>query len=482
MSEKAKKSAMAIEAKAFAQVVAIILILMVGAGVLTKVLPSGEYQRQEIDGRVLVIDGSYRPIDRPNYPAWRWFTAPLEVLASKDATIVIVLILFMVFVGASFRVLEAGGLLQRLLASLARRFKARRYLLMASLIAFFMIASSILGIYEELVPAVVFIVPLALVLGWDSLTGLGMSLLALAFGFSAAVFNPFTVGVAQTIAGLPLFSGALFRLVFFVLTFAATFGFVYWHARRVEAKPRLSPTWERDEILRREIGVTIGDEAARPGKAGVWLGAWFGAAVVFIIVVTRFSALSDIAFPVVALLFLVAGIGAGLLDGMGLKQVVRKAGEGALTMLPPIVLILMAMSVKVIIQNGGILDTVLFHAATAIKGNSPLLAAFLMYAVTLGLEFFIASASAKAFLVMPILVPLCDLIGLTRQTAVLAYDLGDGFSNMIYPTNALLLIALGLVNVGYGKWLRWTLPLQLLMFALSMGAIAIAVAIKFGPF
>lgn len=473
---------MALEVKSFAQVVGILLLLMVTAGILTKVLPAGEYQRQEVDGRTLVIDGSYHSIDRPDYPVWRWFTAPVEVLASKDAVIVIVLIIFMVFVGAAFRILESGGILQKLLASLARRFKARRYVLMAVLIAFFMIASSILGIYEELVPAVVFIVPLALILGWDSMTGLGMSLLALAFGFSAAVFNPFTVGVAQTIAGLPLFSGALFRLGFFLITFTVTFAFVRRHALRVEARPELSPTWAHDELLRKEITNTIGDESATPGKAGLWLGAWFSLAVVFIVTVTRFKSLSSIAFPVVALIFLIAGVGAGLLDGMRLKEVAKKAAEGAITMLPPVVLILMAMSVKIIIQNGGILDTVLFHAASAIKGTSPLVAAFLMYAVTLALEFFIASASAKAFLVMPILVPLCDLIGLTRQTAVLAYDLGDGFSNMLYPTNALLLIALGLVNVSYGKWLRWTLPIQLVMFAVSMGAIAIAVAIKFGPF
>jgi uncharacterized ion transporter superfamily protein YfcC len=140
------------------------------------------------------------------------------------------------------------------------------------------------------------------------------------------------------------------------------------------------------------------------------------------------------------------------------------------------------MSVKIIIQAGGILDTILYHSAEAIQGTNPLVAAFLMYLVTLVLEFFVASASAKAFLIMPLLSPLADLVGITRQTAVFAYDLGDGFSNMLYPTNALLLIAIGLVNVSYGKWIKWTLPLQGVIFVVSMAFLGFAALTRFGPF
>jgi len=504
-----KKSAMAIEAKSFIQAGLIILILMAGAGILTRVLPAGAYQRAEEGGRSLVLDGTYHEVPRPDYPAWRWLTAPAEVLVSPDSLIVIVLIVFMLFVGAAFRILEKGGILAAMLGMIVARFRDRRYLLMATVMLFFMLAPSLLGIYEELVPTVVFIVPLALALGWDSMTGLGMSLLALAFGFAASVFNPFTVGVAQGIASLPLFSGAWFRLIFLAATYGLTFAFVFRHAKRVERNPRLSPSFIQDQAARAELAIaqadgqgaraddssagapTDGSSAGAPAggppstalrRATIWMGAWFGASIVFIVVVTRFEALSQYAFPVVVLFFLVAGLGAGILAGMGGKAVAKAALQGAANMLGPILLVLMAMSVKIIIQAGGILDTILYHSAEAIRGAPPFAAAFLMYAVTLGLEFFIASASANAFLVMPILVPLADLVGLTRQTAVLAYDLGDGFSNMLYPTNALLLIAIGLVGVSYGKWIKWTLPLQGLVFLLSMGFLALAVAIRFGPF
>jgi len=480
----ARKGGASIELKSFIQAAAGLAALMLAAGILTRIIPAGAYDRVQEGGRTLVIDGTYRAVERPHYPAWRWITAPAEVLASPDATIVIVLIAFMLFVGAAFRVLEDGGVLNALLGMIVQRFRSRRYLLMAAIMLFFMAAPSLLGIYEELVPAVVFIVPLALALGWDTMTGLGMSLLALAFGFSASVFNPFTVGVAQSIASLPLFSGSWFRVLFLLATYAATFLFTFLHARKIERDPERSPTRLQDAAARSEIA---GNAGRAPGgkemrRAVAWMASWFAASILFIIVVTRFEALSTYAFPVVSVFFLITGIGAGLLSGMGTGATLRSALKGAGAMVGPIILVLMAMSVKVIIQAGGILDTVLFHAAEAIKGTNPFVAAFLMYLVTLGLEFFVASASAKAFLVMPILVPLADLAGVTRQAAVFAYDLGDGFSNMLYPTNALLLIAIGLVNVSYGKWIKWTLPLQGIMLVVSLSFLALAVAIRYGPF
>ena len=151
-------------------------------------------------------------------------------------------------------------------------------------------------------------------------------------------------------------------------------------------------------------------------------------------------------------------------------------------MLPGILLILMAYSVKYIIDKGQITDTILYSAAQAISNAPTLAAAFLIYALTLIMNFFIGSASAKAFLMMPILTPLADLVNITRQTAVLAFDFGDGFSNMLFPTNALLIIALGFTVVGYPKWLRWTLPLQGLMLLMTSAFLTFAVLIGFGPF
>jgi len=151
-------------------------------------------------------------------------------------------------------------------------------------------------------------------------------------------------------------------------------------------------------------------------------------------------------------------------------------------MLPAIPLILMAVSVKHIVTQGGILDTILFQADAPLASASPFSAAVLIYVLALVIEFFISSGSAKAFLMMPILLPLADLVGVTRQITVLAYQFGDGFSNLIYPTNAVLLICLGLTRVSYLKWLRWTLPLWGVIVAVTLIFLGIAVTIGLGPY
>jgi uncharacterized ion transporter superfamily protein YfcC len=486
--ETAKRSALSIGLKSFAAAAGILLALMIAAGALTRVIPAGSYDRVVQGGRTLVQPDSYRQVPRPAYPAWRWFTAPFEVLGGSDNLTVITIILFLVFIGGAFAVVEKGEVMRHALAAVVARFSGRKYVLMAVVMLFFMLSGGILGVYEEVVPLVVFVVPLAHVLGWDSLVGLGMSLLALAFGFSAAITNPFTVGVAQAIAGLPLFSGAWLRVCFFVATYVVVFLFVRAYARKVEADPTKSLVYREDLAVKAAhladgaVAVLPPEQARRMRRAIAWLAGWAGGAVVFVLVVTRFPAVSTYAFPAVALLFLVAGVGAGFLAGMEGRDVLRTFAAGVLNILPAVILILMAMSVKQIIVSGGIMDTILHAASGWISGASSYVAAFLVYLATLVLEFFVGSASAKAFLMMPIVAPLADLVGITRQTAVLAYDIGDGFANMFYPSNALLLIALGLTVVGYPKWIRWTLKVQGIMFLVSMAFLALAVAVRFGPF
>jgi uncharacterized ion transporter superfamily protein YfcC len=469
----------------------ILLALMILVGVLTRVIPSGSYDRTVEQGRTLVVPGSYHQVEKPRYPVWRWFTAPVEVLGGSDNLTVITIILFLVFIGGAFAVVEKGEILKHILAVFVARFQRRKYLLMACVMFFFSVCGGILGIYEEAVPLVVFIVPLAHALGWDSLTGLGMSLLALAFGFAASVTNPFTVGVAQSIAGLPLFSGSGLRLVFFFTTYVVVFLFVARYARRVERDPARSLVWKEDRALLGAAAPSYG-QAADPSKsaamrkATLWLSAWMALTLLFIIAMVALRdvlpALSTYAFPAVGVFFLVSGLGSGLRAGMGARKTFSAFLKGVVNILPAVVLILMALSIKQIFVEGGIMDTVLSVASTAIAGAPKLVAAFLVYLSTLILEFFVGSASAKAFLMMPIIAPLADLVGITRQSAVLAYDIGDGFANMFYPSNALLLIALGLTVVGYPKWIRWTLPLQGIMFVVSMLFLAFSVAINWGPF
>ncbi len=482
-------SAVKIGLKAFVLSASIILILMIFSGILTMLLPSGEFQRITENGKTLVVPGTYSVIEKPDYPFWRWFTAPIEVLFAPGNLALITIIIFILSVGGSISILEGAGVMEALIQLLVRRFSRRKYLLIALLIFFFMAVSSFIGVYEGLVPMIIFIVPLSISLGWDSLTGLGISLLPLAFGFASAVTNPFTIAVAQRIADLPLFSGSWLRIIFFSTVYALVTAYVISHAKMVEKHPERSLSFRDDEQIRQHVafqslsGVTAeASESSAKQRALVWFGFCVALAMAIVFVTARSPGLSDLAFPIMALLFLVGGIGGGIIAKINGTDIAKYFLQGATNLASGILLILMAYSVKHIIVSGKIMDTILFSAANLIQGSQPLAAAFLVYATTLVMNFFIGSASAKAFLMMPLLIPLADLVGITRQTAVLAFDFGDGFSNMVFPTNALLLIALSFTVVGYPKWVAWTWKLQIMILALTSVFLAVAVAIRFGPF
>lgn len=481
-----KESSLKIGKRAFLASVAIILLLMIASGLMTILLPSGSYERAFQEGRTVIVPDSFRYVEKPAYPVWRWFTAPVEVFVGGDNLALITITLFIIFISGSFAILENAYVIEYILAAIVERFRERKYTLLAVVIFMFMFLASVLGIYEAMVPLIVFIVPLSLSLGWDSLTGLGMSLLPMAFGFAAAITNPFTIGVAQRIADLPLFSGAWLRILFFLLVYGAVLLFVRRYAKRVEADPKRSMVFKEDQKLRKNLELEAGlpQVTPTPGlkRATIWFTILMGLAILFVLVTARIPGMSDLAFPLMALLFLIGGIGAGIFAGLKGGRILKVFLRGTLGMLPGIVLLGMAYSVKHIIDNGMITDTILFRASEYIAGTPTMAAAFLIYALTMGMNFFIGSASAKAFLMMPILTPLADLVGITRQTAVLAFDFGDGFSNMIYPSNALLLIALGFTVVSYPRWMRWTFPLQLVMLGATSLFLAFAVFIEFGPF
>jgi uncharacterized ion transporter superfamily protein YfcC len=477
------KTSVKIGAAAFLMAVVILLALMLVSGLLTVFLESGAYDRVVEDGRVLIVPGSYHSVEKPDYPAWRWLTAPVEILFAEGNVTLITLILFLFAVGGSITILEQIHVMDMLVQILIDRFRTNRYLLMGVVILLFMALPSLLGIYEGLVPVIIFVVPMARRLGWDSLTGLGMSLLPMAFGLSAAISNPFTIAVAQTIADLPIFSGAWLRIIFFALVYAAVYAFVYRHARRVENDPSRSIVAREDGELELGQAHQFHEGQAELVRRGlIWFAAWIAVALLVVLSVAFMPSLGFLAFPLMGLMFLIGGFGAGMLSGHRFSRVLGIFVAGGRNIIPGALLILLAYSVKYIIDMGMVTDTLLYMAAGAIERATPFGSVILVYLITLTMNFFIGSASAKAFLMMPILVPLADLVGITRQTAVLAFGYGDGFSNMIFPTNPLLLIALSFTVVSYVKWIRWTLVLQVLMASLSLLFMFIAVSIGYGPF
>jgi uncharacterized ion transporter superfamily protein YfcC len=481
-----EKAGARISARAFIQSAAILLIIMLLAGLLTRVVPAGEFQRVEVDGRQLIQPDSFRFMERPDYPVWRWLTAPVEVLWGTDSLLVIVICLFILMVGGAFAVLERSGILKAALGRIVARFGDQKYTLLLIISLFFMALGAFFGIFEEVVPLVPLVLSLSYYLGWDALVGLGMSILATNLGFSAAITNPFTIGVAQELAGLPLFSGGWFRIPIFIAVYAAFAIFLTRYAKRIEKDPTRSPVYAESqaEKARHQALDLKGSENPDPAlKRATILFLVFLVLIVAVLLGAPFIPfLSDYALPLVGLLFLAGGLGAGLMSGTDPKAVWKALGQGVGGIAPGIILILMAVSIKHIVVSGGIMDTILFRASSLFQGTSPLLSALLIYLLALVIEVFVASGSAKAFLMMPILLPLADLVGVTRQVTVTAYCFGDGFSNMIYPTNPVLLIALGLTVVSFPKWFRWSLPLWGLILLITVAFLALGVAIGYGPF
>ncbi len=479
-----QKAGAQISARAFIQSTVILLVLMVFAGILTLLVPAGAFERTLQDGREVIVPGSYQQVEAPEYPVWRWLTAPVEVLWADGGITVVMIILFLLMVGASFAILDKSGILKSVIDRIVKALGHRKYLLLLVVSFFFMVIGAFFGIFEEVVPLVPLMIALSYSLGWDSLVGLGMSILATNMGFSAAVTNPFTIGVAQNIAGLPLFSGSGLRIVIFLVFYALLAVFLVRYAKKIERDPESSPVYAEEKPVRQKIlaEVRFGESQTSIGRAVVWFAVFLVLILAVLLLGPVVPGISDIALPLVGLLFLAGGVGAGFLSGAGGKLVRSAAWEGIGGIAPGIPLILMAASIKHIVVSGGIMDTILYESTRTFSGATPFSAAVIVFLLTLMVEFFISSGSAKAFLLIPILLPLAELIGVTRQVSVLAYCFGDGFSNVVYPTNPVLLISLGLTVVSYPKWIRWSLRLWVWVLLAAVGFLAVASVIQYGPF
>lgn len=460
--------------RVFLTSVTILLALMMIAGIMTQLIQQGVYQREIVEGTLRIIPDTYQEVTTIHYPVWRWFTAPIEVLFSEGAMVLVVILLFLLIVGGAVSILNKCGVIQVAVDRAIHRFENNQLRLMYVLTLLFMAFGAFVGIFEEVVPIVPIILVLSLRLGWDRLTGLGMSILAAGFGFSAAVSNPFTIGVAQELAELPVFSGAGYRVIIFIVYYVVLVLFLKRHIKSLEQKDPAE--------IRSLTEETLIDTRYFTNQSMVAFVSTLGAIVLLLLSSNMIPVISGIAMPLVALIFLFGGLASGGLSKLDNKGVVKAFVDGVLGVAPAIVLILMAASVKFIIDQGGILDTILYQANRWIGQTNSIMAVYAVFLLVLVLNFFIGSGSAKAFLLMPIIVPLADLLTINRQIMVLAFQFGDGFSNILYPTNPVLLIALGVSAVSYQKWFKFTLGLQLMTLVLNLIFLGIATLIAYGPY
>ncbi len=464
--------------RSFITALVILFALMVITYALTFVLPSGEYERTVVDGTETIVSGTYR-ITEGGIPFWEWALSPFLALGASGAVTVIAIIVFLLVIGGAFNSMDECGVLSYIFNRIYRAAQNRKYLLLPMVSLFFMSLGAFVGSFEECVPMVPIAVALAYSLGWDALTGLGMSLLAVGFGFSTGVCNPFTVGVAQELAGLPMFSGIWMRLLTFVCIYALLMAFLIPYAKRIERNPRRSLVYDPALTARWVSLRSDFEQDRRKDRALIWFACILGAGIAMILCSSFITILQDIIMPLIALVFLLAGTISSLASGMGWKRYLRFFAKGMLNILPAVLLILMANSIRYTMVESKILDTILYKTVALTEKASSGVVVLLIYALALIMELFISSGSAKAFLLMPLISPIADLSGISRQISVLAYAFGDGFSNVFYPTNPVLLISLGIVGIGYGKWFKWSAKIQLAVLALTCGLLLFANAVGY---
>ncbi len=385
-------------------------------------------------------------------PLWKFLLSPVLVLTVDGSATIIAVLIFLLVIGGIFNALGECGLMKYMLNKIAYKFGAKKYKLMAVVMLFFMAMGALIGSFEECVPLVPIVVGLAIRLGWDQKVGLAMSMLSVGCGFASGVFNPFTVGVAQELAGLPMFSGAWLRVLSFILIYALLVFFVMSYAKKNDKGYNEQAQFEEDKNL--DLGFKF--------FAGIMI---FGIVLVFCS--AFITALQDYTLIIVAIMFLVAGVAASFASKLRGKAFFRSFGEGVVNMLPAMLMILMASSIKYTLETAGALDVIL-QSAIKLAASLPKWEVILfIYAIVLVMNFFIASGSAKAFMLIPLIVPLAQVFDISAQLCVVAFAFGDGFSNVFYPTNPALLISLGLADVSYTDWAKWSGKFQILNLVLT---------------
>lgn len=470
--------------------IAIVLVLVLVAVIFTQVLPRGSYERiVDADGNVSIVPDSYKEdASLSKIKWWQVIFSPFMILdpAQDGALMVWAILALLIVIGAVFTALDKTGIMSYMVESLRNKFTNKKYILLFILPLVFMSLGSTAGMFEELIPLAPVVVLLSYAFGWDALVGLGMSILAACFGFTAGIVNPFTVGISQSLVGLPMFSGISMRLLTFAVAYIILMAFMFPYARKIEKKPTLSSVYLEDFKRKKDFDFENTEFVYDEGKSKAlkWFAAWL-IVIVLLAVISIFIqptyipalgdfALADYILYITVAIYVIAGIGACVMCNLKGKALLKELGKGALTLLPAVAMILVAGGVRYIIQTGNVMDTILFNIIELCKGQSPAAIILVIYVAVFVFEIFIPSGSAKAFLLMPMIGAICSQVGIDAQVAVLAMSYGDGFSNVLLPTNAGLLLILGMTTVNYPKWLKWSGKIQLALLLATIGILMLA--------
>lgn len=436
------------------------VVVLVAAA--TWIVPGGEYERTVKDGRTLVVPGSFTPAPSEPQGLGSLLTAPVKGFIEAAH-----IIAFVFVIGGAFQVIQATGAVAAAVHRLGTAFAEKPHLqkfFIPVTMTIFSVAGSVFGMCEETMPFVLIFIPLALSLGYDSLVGTAIPFLGAAAGFAGATLNPFTVGIAQGISEIPLYSGLEYRLIIWVISTVSMIVFVMLYAAKVRRDPTRSPVYDLDQLRKQALHLHGGtrEELTRPRALVLWaLLAGFVLLVYGILEYEWF-------ITEIAGLFLGLGIAGGLIGRLSLDEMTDSFKAGAKDMMGVALIIGCARALLVVANDGNVLDTLLHALASLISHLHPILAAQVMFLAHGVINFFVHSGSGQAALTMPVMAPLADIVGVSRQTAVLAFQFGDGWINPILPTSGVTMGVLGLAGIPWDRWFRWMLPAQIYFLILAL--------------
>ena len=445
-------------------------------GSLSYFVPQGAFERDTAGN---IIPNTYTKGEIDGISFWRVLTAPFRVFASSDAITIIMISIFLLVMSGIFNIMEKTGGIRTFILSIMNRLRDKGGPVVCITVLIFMLFGSLFGMFEELVTLLPLIVVFMLSMKMDTMVGLGSCLLAACFGFSTAITNPFSVGTASQYAGIHTSSGAWLRIIFFVIVYFVLCAFLMLYLKKIERNPECSPTYLSDQKRRENLIDEIGTAPENQQKIFRVYSTFFAIQGMLLIAIACIREISDFAIPILAASFLISGLVSGFLVSKSFKRVIACFLKGAAAMLPAVLMIAIASSVKLVMDESGIIDTVMYLVLSLLIGKSKFITILLIYALILFLQLFIGSASAKIFLVMPIVLPITNTLGISPSLVILTYCMADGFTDVILPTNPVLLIGLSMANVSYFKWLKWTWKLQLLLFFISILVLLFGVLIGY---
>ncbi|MFJ5768675.1 YfcC family protein [Psychrobacillus sp. NPDC093180] len=445
-------------------------ILLIAA-IATYLVPAGQFERVEKDGLTMVVPGTYQSVESSGVGVMDILLSMQKGMVESGSIIFLVL-----FIGGLMEVIESTGSIKAAVMKAIDKTRGNEFILIAVITILFALGGAVGAVANSVIAFVSIGLIISKALRLDPIIAVAITFGATFAGFNVGFINPYSVGIAHKIAELPLFSGLLFRVIVFVVIVSITIWYTWRYAKKVLKDPKnsiLSNSFlEESDLDESELHSEFTNK-----HKGILL--FVGLAFAFMVYGTiQFKWTLDH----MSAYFLGVAILVGVIGKIHYNQFIIHFMKGAEKLLYGALIVGAARAILVVLEQGQVLDTIVYALSNLFTGLSPIMATMAMFVANTIISIVVPSGSGQAVLIMPIMTPLADMLGVTRQVAVQTYLFGDGFTNSIIPTSGTLMASLAIAGIPYTKWFKWMFPLFLIWMVIAVITLIIAVSINWGPF